>query len=250
MGEDTGASALPASFEMAWGVRERPTKGPKRGLSLDQIVAAGVKVAATDGLGAVSMNRVAKEVGTSAMALYRYVSSKDELLALMGDTVIGESRFTAGDGGWRVELTRWAWAELNAYGNHPWSLQVPIHGPPVTPKTIAFLEQGLRCLAGTPLTPQDKLSACLTLSSFTRAWAQLGAQLDPAYGTNDRELMEGYERALRSVADREHFPALYEVLDAHAFTPGQDDHLDDDFVFGVERLMDGFEALINLRGAV
>jgi AcrR family transcriptional regulator len=249
MGEDTGGGELPASFEMAWGVRERPTKGPRRGLSLEQIVAAAVRLAAADGLGAVSMSRVAKEVGTSAMALYRYVASKDELLALMGDQAIGEVAFTAGDGGWRVELKRWAWAELNAYGNNPWSLQVPIHGPPVTPHTIAFLEQGLRCMAGTPLTPQDKLSACLTLSSFTRAWAMLGAQLDPEYGTNDRELMQDYERALRSVADREHFPALYEVLDAHSFTPGQGDDLDDDFVFGLDRLMDGFEALMNLRGA-
>lgn len=250
MGEDTGASALPASFEMAWGVRERPTKGPKRGLSLDQIVAAGMRVADADGFGAVSMNRVAKEVGTSAMALYRYVASKDELLALMGDEVIGEVGFTTGDGGWRVELTRWAWAAIEAYNNHPWGLQVPIHGPPVTPKTIAYLEQGLRCMAGTPLTPGDKISIALTVSNYTRAWAMLGAQLDPAYGTNERELMDTYERTLRSVTDREHFPALHEVLDAHAFTPGQDDELYDDFTFGLDRIMDGTEALINLRGAV
>ena len=54
MNEDTG---LPASFELAWGVRDRPTKGPKRGLSLELVVRAGVSVADAEGLAAVSMSR-------------------------------------------------------------------------------------------------------------------------------------------------------------------------------------------------
>jgi AcrR family transcriptional regulator len=248
MSEDrAGATGMPASFELAWGVRERPTKGPKRGLSLEQVVRAGVTVAVTEGLGAVSMNRVAKEVGTSAMALYRYVAAKDELLMLMVDEALGESDFTAGDGGWRVELQRWAWAEVEAYRRHPWVLQVPITGPPLTPKIIAFLEQGLRCLSGTPLTPGDKMSTILTLTSFNRAFAMLDAQLDPAYADGDYQTLIDYSRALAAVADPEKFPALHDVLDASVFTPKEDETVDHDFVFGLARLMDGFEVLITSR---
>ena len=49
MNGDEEGTGLPASFEMAWGVRDRPTKGPKRGLSLEQIVDAGVAVASAEG---------------------------------------------------------------------------------------------------------------------------------------------------------------------------------------------------------
>src|SRR5260370_18893459 len=80
-----GEQRLPASVAGAWGVRDRPHKGPKPGLSLERIVAAAVQVADAEGLAAVSMNRVATELGTAPMSLYRYVTAKDELLALMLD---------------------------------------------------------------------------------------------------------------------------------------------------------------------
>lgn len=245
MGEDRGCvSGLPASIEQAWGLRERPTKGPKPGLSLEQVVRAGVKVAVTEGLGAVSMSRVAREVGTSAMALYRYVASKEELLQLMIDEAFGEYEFTAGDGGWRAELERWAWAEIGAYRAHPWVLQVPIAGPPVTPRIVGFMEQGLRCLAGTPLPPGDKMSVILTLSSYTRAFAMLGAQLDSAYAHADQEAMLGYETALATVTNDTDHPELRKIINAGVFAPDENEDLDYDFVFGLERLMDGYEALI------
>src|ERR1039458_8461205 len=82
MDEDTG-TGLPASIEAAWGLRERPHKGPKPTLSLERIVQAAMHIAVTEGLGAVSMSRVATELGGATMSLYRYVAAKDALLALM-----------------------------------------------------------------------------------------------------------------------------------------------------------------------
>src|ERR1700683_2354800 len=78
-----GGAGLPGSVAAAWGVRERSHKGPRPALSLGRIVAAAVRVADTEGLDAVSMGRVATEVGTAPMSLYRHVSAKEELLTLM-----------------------------------------------------------------------------------------------------------------------------------------------------------------------
>ncbi|WP_239655680.1 TetR/AcrR family transcriptional regulator, partial [Streptomyces sp. M10] len=78
--DETG---LPASVEAAWGLRGRPTKGPRPGIGVERIVDAAVRLAATEGLQAVSMGRVAKELGASTMSLYRYVAAKDELFILM-----------------------------------------------------------------------------------------------------------------------------------------------------------------------
>src|SRR6478752_7189470 len=86
--EPTG---LPRAVELAWGLGAGGTRGPRRGLSLEQVVDAAVEVAEAEGFGAVSMSRVAKQVGYTTMSLYRYVDSKDTLVALMSDRVIGDA---------------------------------------------------------------------------------------------------------------------------------------------------------------
>src|SRR5438876_11870602 len=75
---------VPTNVAAAWGVRERPHKGPKPALSLARIVDAGVRIADAEGLDAVSMGRVAAELKAAPMSLYRHGSSKDELIKLMG----------------------------------------------------------------------------------------------------------------------------------------------------------------------
>src|SRR6516162_2662775 len=80
---------LPDTVAVAWGVRDRPHKGPRPGLSLERIVAAAVRLADAEGLAAVSMSRVAAELGAAPMSLYRHVTAKDELLTLMLDAAYG-----------------------------------------------------------------------------------------------------------------------------------------------------------------
>lgn len=251
MDEDS-AAGLPASYELLWGLRERPGRGPKPGLSLRQVLRAGVDVAQAEGLGAVSMSRVARELGTSAMSLYRYVASKDELLQLMVDEALGDIVHAARDDGWRAGLERWAWAELDVYRRHLWALQVPVVGPPLAPKSIAFMEQGLRCLAGTPLEPGEKMSVILTLTSFTRSWVIMTSQINAAAAAGDGTpvvAVADYGKVLATLTTAEEYPALHEVLAADVFGAG-DDSPDEDFVFGLARLMDGFEVLIQARGGV
>jgi AcrR family transcriptional regulator len=237
---------LPASIEFAWGRRGRPTKGPKPGLSLALIVAAGVRVAATEGLGAVSMARVAAELGASTMALYRYVAAKDELLALMVDSAGGLPPAPQPGETWRDGLTRWARGYHEALRRHPWMLRVPISGPPITPNQVAWLEDGLRSLARTGLSEQEKLSSILLVSGFVRNDATLMADIAAAAGgAPELALMADYARTLRELTDAERFPALQAALDSGALE--DDDDPDAEFYFGLERVLDGIEALVRRR---
>ena len=113
---------MPAVLAAAWGLRTRPGKGPKPGLTLDRIVAAGVRVAATEGLGAVSMGRVATELGAATMSLYRYVAAKNELLDLMVDAALGTPPDLPPDEGWREGLLRFARTHLQTLRQQPWML--------------------------------------------------------------------------------------------------------------------------------
>src|SRR5262247_1427411 len=68
------------SFDLLWGSRERPRRGPKPGLNLDAIVGAAIHVVEVEGLAALTMGRIAEELEVTTMALYRYVPGKYELI--------------------------------------------------------------------------------------------------------------------------------------------------------------------------
>jgi AcrR family transcriptional regulator len=239
---------LPESIAAVWGLRERPIKGPKPGLSLEQIVDAGIAVANTDGLGAVSMNRVAARLGTGAMSLYRYVRAKDELLTLMVDAAFGAMPPVAVGAHWRKGLEQCAWFYHHALHQHPWTLRVPISGPPLTPNALTWLENGLRSLQDTGLAEHEKMSALLLVSSFVRSEATLMLDIVTAAadaGAAPDSIMPSYGRIVASLAPPERFPALHTVIAAGVFD--RDDGPDDEFIFGLSRVLDGIEVLIRER---
>ena len=248
--DDQDPTGLPASIEAAWGVRTRPSKGPRPALSLERIVAAAVRVAATDGLQAVSMGRVASDLGVSTMSLYRYVAAKDELLALMADLAFEAPPARRGpEESWRDGLSRWAWTELAVYRRNPWVLHIPISGPPVTPNAMAWLERGLDSLRDTGLREGEKMAAMLLLTGFVRGQASFQADIPAAQAAGaappDPELMSAYGRLLARLTDPERFPALHAVLEAGVFDEPDDGEFD--FAFGLERVLDGIETLIEKR---
>ncbi|WP_406143593.1 TetR/AcrR family transcriptional regulator [Streptomyces anulatus] len=244
----SGGGDLPASLEAAWGLRDRPAKGPKPGLSLERIVAAAVGVAASDGLAAVSMGRVAQELGASTMSLYRYVSAKDELHVLMQEAAVGPPEPLAAletGAGWRAALTEWAAAQRERYHGHLWALRIPIGGPPATPNSIAWWEQGLQALGDSGLGEGDKTSVILLISNFVRSEALMMSDLAAAVtarGITPEELMASHERTLKRLVDPERHPGITRQLETGVMS--EPDEADYEFGFGMGVLLDGVEALI------
>jgi AcrR family transcriptional regulator len=245
-GGEAGDTGLAASLEAAWGLRGRPYKGPRPGLSLERIVAAAVRIAGSEGLAAVSMSRVAAELGTAPMSLYRYVAAKDELLALMVDAAYGPPPSgPTPDPGWRAGLSRVAWAMRAALHRHPWVLRIPIRGVSTLPNEVAWLEEGLRCLQDTGLEEAEKASAIMLLSGYVRNAATIDADIEAAVrasGKTPDEWMASYARTLTTLADPQRFPALTKFIAAGVF-----DHADPpeaEFTFGLERVLDGLGAII------
>lgn len=239
---DTG---LPASIEFAWGLRQRPNKGPRRGLSLERIVAAAVQVAESDGTGAISMGRIAAMLGASTMSLYRYMAAKDELLALMVDAVYGTPPATLSEGDWRTRLSKWAWTQHGIFRQHAWALRIAATIPPSTPNQIAWLEAGLACLRDTPLAEGEKLSVILLVGNFVRSEASLVAEINETFQATDSTSTQGlaeYGRLLMKLTSPDQFPALQAVISAGVFE--QEDHPSSEFAFGLARVLDGVETLV------
>lgn len=243
--DDAGLGGLPGSIAAAWGLRERPGKGPKRGLSLAQIVQAGVGVATADGLQALSMSRVAAELGVGTMSLYRYVESKQELLDLMVDAALGPPPPARSGTRWRDGLAGWARAELRVYRDNLWALQVPLTGPPAYPNSLSWLEQALHYLRRTGLDVEQKMAVILLVSNYVRTHATMEAQIDAAVraaGTTGEAAMAGYGQLLRALLDPHRFPELTAVAESGVMD--KNDPWDENFDFGLDRVLDGVDALV------
>lgn len=239
-------ASLPTSLAWAWGREKRTARGPKRGLDLAQIVAAGIKVALTEGLSALSMARVANELGVGTMSLYRYVSSKDDLLLLMVDTGLGPPPLLGEGDGWRAGLERWGRGIRRAYLANLWALRVPITAPPLGPNNVAWFEAALRALRPTPLTAQEKINTVVLVSGFVRNDATFLADVAAA-AAGHASPPPAYGRTLAGLIDPEHFPALHEIVLSGALD--DDDDPDIGFEYGLQRILDGIDALISSKGA-
>ena len=240
---------LPPGMALAWGLRQPSTRGPKPGLTIDKIVAAAIEIADESGLAAVSMSRVAERVGFTTMSLYRYVSTKDELIALMTDAGLGAPPAEL-SADWHVAAEQWARATLAVYSAHPWALDVPITGPPTSPNQLMWLDRLLQALAGTGLTNQEQLSCALLLDGYVRSWNSLsrGVQnVDPA--TMAQNLAAN--RALRELVDPARFPALSPMISAGEFEDNEEnpDDFNEVFDFSLERIIAGIDVLVQARAA-
>jgi AcrR family transcriptional regulator len=242
---------LPRGVALAWGVAANPQRGPKRELSIERIVEVAAGIADAEGLGAVSMSRVAQALGFTTMSLYRYVTAKDDLLTLMqeyGTGVPPEPEPGDEDLSWRERLRRYAAGVLTRYREHPWLLDIPIEGTPVTPNNLAWMDAALTILGELPLTEGERVAILLIVTGQTRwqgiiersyADAASAAGVDPQLIDDTRDAM------LDALVTAEEFPALRRAIDEGVFRATDDDPL----AFGLERVLDGVEVYVAARAA-
>ncbi|MFG1610198.1 TetR/AcrR family transcriptional regulator [Actinoplanes sp. NPDC049265] len=97
-----------------------PRRGPRQQLDLDEILAVAITIADTEGLAAVSTRSVAARFDKTAMALYPYVGTKDNLIALMQDHAVAMPTWADPGAGYADDLLAWATALFDVYLTHPW----------------------------------------------------------------------------------------------------------------------------------
>ena len=126
----------------------RPAPSP---LSRERIVRAAIAIADEDGLGSVSLRKVAASLDAGPMRLYGYLSNKEELLELMVDEVYGEMA-SAGpiDGDWRDALRAIAHGIRRAAKEHGWFVELLGGRPHRGPNVLEHQEATFAALSGTP----------------------------------------------------------------------------------------------------
>jgi AcrR family transcriptional regulator len=137
-----------------------------------EITAAAIELADREGLDALSMRRLAAELGTGAASLYRYVATREDLLDLMTDATAAEFDLAAPSGAWQADLLALAGQAREVMRRHPWLPALTITRPVLGPHGADLLEHVLDVLAAHPAGPGRKLEAFALLNALTALFVQ------------------------------------------------------------------------------
>ncbi|GAA4203015.1 GntR family transcriptional regulator [Actinocatenispora rupis] len=233
--------------------RRRPAALParqpavRRALGRRHLLRTAMAVADAGGLDAVSMRRLAAELGVGPMSLYRHVAHKDELVTELVDAAFGEVELPAdGPPGWRAKLDLIARRHWQLCRRHPWLPRaVSFTRPLLTPTLTAHTEWTLRALDGLGLPVATMVREALTLHGLVVTVAlSVADEIEAEQETGVS--LDGWWLARRGHAEEllasGRFPLLATVP-ADAATD-----LDALFEYGLARHLDGFAALVAAEG--
>lgn len=125
-----------------------------RRLSRDRVLAAAIEIADREGIAALTMRRLADELGSSAMSPYYHVANKDDLLGSMVDHVVEEMDLAGPGSDWKAELKRTATSAHEVLRRHAWATPLLLSGPTVSAPRLRYMDAMLGCLRGAGFSPE------------------------------------------------------------------------------------------------
>jgi AcrR family transcriptional regulator len=228
-----------------WAREEPRGRGREANLSRDQIAEVALAIADKEGIDAVSIRRLARELRSGAMSLYHYFDSRDELLELMADRIAAEM-VVPGElpGDWRGALKAIAEHSRQAFARHPW-LHTTLHERMrVTPNLMRHIEQSAQAvqpLVEAGFDPGVVSTLVAAVDDYT-----IGYTLRERNYVGTEERAQGIEEAfqephLQALLDSGEFPLLSRFLAEDGDPP-----LTQRFEDGLDWLLDGFAAKLGL----
>jgi AcrR family transcriptional regulator len=230
----------------------RPEPGTRRPrFTRDQLAAAALRIADTEGFDAVSMRRVAAELGAGTMTLYHYVRTKEDLVTLMDDAVMGQLLLPPEElrGGWRAALTAVSRRTREVLSGHPWSL-TETHGARFGPNAMRHFEQSLAALDGLALPAVAKFELLTVVDGYVHGHALQAAEVKTRTTTaHDPQLVAAVQEFGQRQLATGAFP-LTEALMAELAAGGEGigERLggDEPFERGLAALLDGLARRLDL----
>jgi AcrR family transcriptional regulator len=237
----------------------RPAPGERRpAYTREEIVATALEIADNEGFEAVSMRRIASDLGAGTMTLYHYVRTRDELTALMGEAIMGELVIPDDElpDGWREGLAEIARRTRRVFTRHPWIVEHLDDGEdgPSGPNALRHFEQSLAVASGTGLGMDEQLELVSLVDDYVFGYAIRAREWrDPLFDDTDeaRQRLDAILEYLDVQLRTGEFPHLVELAGddprggfARIATIGADE---DRFERGLQRLLDGIELDIERR---
>ncbi|MFI5494300.1 TetR/AcrR family transcriptional regulator [Actinoplanes sp. NPDC051859] len=239
------------TIDLLWFEEPQSRRGRRKGLSLVQVVDAAIALADAEGLDAVSMRRVAQELGVVPMTLYTYVPDKAALLDLMLDALyLRMPRSDGGGPGWRERVGAVAAENRRLYDDHAWAAEISASRPPLGPGLMAKYEHELRAFADCGLDDVETDSALTFVLGFVQHSSRAAAAARAVAERTDQTDAEWWEESgplLEKVFDQHKYPIAVRVGAAAGAELGAAFDAEHAYAFGLERVLDGLGVMIEAR---
>ncbi|MCX5536156.1 TetR/AcrR family transcriptional regulator [Streptomyces sp. NBC_00006] len=233
-----------AEYVNIWMRPERSAYGPTPVHSRAKITEAAVRIADAEGLEAATMRRIAAEIGAGAMSLYRYVPSRENLIELMADQVMGEIDVTdMPSGDWRADLTRYADGLRTMWMRHPWIATVQRSLPSFGPNQLRLVE-GLMGVLDAFVPIDENLGLVALLNSYVEGIVReeiSTAREVRRSGLSESEWMERSYPYIDGLVKSGEYPIFTKIV-----TEARQPHLsrEGQFRHGLQRVLDCIAAAL------
>jgi AcrR family transcriptional regulator len=241
--------------ESIWSRPEPNTRRPAH--TRESIASAAIRIADAEGFEALSMRRVAAELGAGTMTLYHYVRTKDELLSLVDNAVMGELLIPPDElpAGWRAGMREIAHRTRSVFVRHPWIVDMPKNVDD-GPNGALHFEQSLAAMGETGLPIDECLELVILVDDYVFGYVQRFNPMDAFAGDDPDEVVATFadEAVARLAAlDAGAFPTLRALIppgeELETFARLLRRALDPDrFDRGLELVLDGIERRVQSAG--
>lgn len=207
---------------------------------------AAVALAVRDGIEALSMRKLADELGAGAMSLYHYVPNKEVLLDGMVDIVFSEIELPSTDVDWRTAMRRRAMSTRDVLNRHRWAVGLMESRATPGPASFALHDAVLGCLREGGFSIELTIQAYSVQDAYIYGFAlqEKSLPFDDAEGgaavaEAQARLFAEQAAERQSAAMAEDFPYLAEVVAGHVAKVGYD--FDTAFAYGLDLILDALE---------
>jgi AcrR family transcriptional regulator len=213
-----------------------PTRTP---LSKERVLRAAVELADREGIDALSMRRLAKDLGVEAMSLYNHVANKDEILVGMIELVTSEVEDPTTDGGldWKTAIRRSAISTHDAFIRHRWSCPLMMKVAAMIPSRMRWMESLLRTLREAGFSPNLTHHAYHALDAHITGFTLWQVSFP---FQNREELIDMAADFMKAIPVDE-YPYVIEHAQEHLDEP--DPNEPNEFEFGLDLILDGLERM-------
>jgi AcrR family transcriptional regulator len=210
-----------------------PAAAPRAPLTRRRVLRAAVALADRGGVAALSMRKLAQELGVEAMSLYHHVANKDDILDGIVDVVFGEIEQPTGEAGWEAAMRRRAVSAREALRRHPWATGLMESRRNPGPANIRHHDAVLGVLRNAGFPVELAAHAYSLLDSYIYGFALQEASLP--FQTPEETAEVAQEIMAAFPADD--YPYLAEIATEHVLQPGYD--YGDEFLYGLDLILDG-----------
>jgi AcrR family transcriptional regulator len=216
-----------------------PNATSRAPLSRERVLGAAVALADRGGIGALSMRKLAQELGVEAMSLYHHVANKEAILDGIVDVVFGEIELPSGDVGWREAMRRRAVSAREALRRHPWATALMESRATPGPANLRHHDAVLGILRNAGFSVELAAHAYSLLDAYIYGFALQERDMSSESATDFAAEAQRQMREYEAVLDD--YPHLVEVVGGHVAKAGYDYAAE--FLFGLDLILDGLERL-------